>query len=157
MTERWYVCECDWKSEWKACERLIARSFRAVVPSYRSDRGIRPLFLTYLFVQFDIRNRWRSIVRVSGVKRLLGPDEKPTPLPEGVADQFLECRELDEIAPPVLVAVGTAVRIHTGPLTGLTGVVSRSNRQRVSLLMQMLTRESTIDVSPSWIEPIAAA
>lgn len=122
-------------------------------PQGRKIRSIIPLFTSYLFLLGDAQerlaalrgNRLVSILEVSdqaSLRRDLGHIH--TMLSSGLP-----------IAPEASIPVGSRVRIVTGPLTGVEGVViRRGNRDQFVAIVHFLGRGATVELEDWQVERI---
>ncbi len=150
---RWYVVYCQTRQEERADLNLRRQGFDSWLPRLRRtrrharriDNVFVPLFPGYLFVSLDLdRQSWRSINGTFGVRRLLGENERPTPVARGFIETLRET--MDEAG---LVAVpqdtfknGDPVRLIAGPFADMIGTLARlTDKDRVAVLLNVLGRE----------------
>lgn len=150
---RWYVVYCQTRQEERADLNLRRQGFDSWLPRMRRtrrharriDNVFVPLFPGYLFVSLDLdRQSWRSINGTFGVRRLLGENERPTPVARGFIETLQET--IDEAG---LVAVpqdtlesGDPVRLIAGPFADMIGTLARlTDKDRVAVLLNVLGRE----------------
>ena len=125
------------------------------LPLYESvrrwkDRRVRlqlPLFPGYVFVRLALRDRLR-VLEIPGVVRLVGFDGHPTPLPIEDIEAIRTClaRRQSHGATSVRER-GQRVRLLSGPLEGLTGVVLRQkNRTRFVISLELLMRSVAVEI-----------
>lgn len=146
---RWYVAQVDRRAvptlglePWHAAlERMIEEAgCAAVVPLYRSTEDeLLAAFPGYALVEADLRQpAWRRLSQVPGVRRLVGPTDRPMPVadvqaawvlsqfgPDGVQRRPAQC------APAAALPVGVAVRVVDGLGLGLVGTVQESDGRSV--------------------------
>jgi transcriptional antiterminator RfaH len=136
MQTRWYVVLSRPKEEKRAFDNLIGQGFQACYPRCRVPGGmVRPLFVNYLFVAFDIADRkWEKIPSTRGVKRLLGAGENPVPIRDRELDAIRAelVEDIADFSKPAVVdhglVAGDMVRVEGGPFTGYQGRVARSDK-----------------------------
>jgi transcription antitermination factor NusG len=112
-----------------------------------------PLFSSYIFVRIGCGERI-SVLRVPGVIGIVGG---PKPLP--VADSYIhflrEGLRHGKIEPHPYLTVGTRVRIRSGVMAGMEGVLLRKkNNFRVVLTLDMIMQSVTVEVDREDIEPV---
>src|SRR5258708_1806663 len=99
---RWYLVHSLPNREEFAVQQLCRQSFVVFLPkilkSVRHARRIQTKlsasFPGYLFVRFDLsRDRWRSVNGTFGVGYLVGPGDRPQPVPLGVVETLLSCSD----------------------------------------------------------------
>jgi transcription elongation factor/antiterminator RfaH len=165
LSPRWYVVGAKARREQFAQEQLAHRGVVTFLPRIlETPRGngkaaIAPLFPGYLFVHIDIEEQYFNVAWTPGVRKFIGFGELPSPLDDAVV-QFLQERTGREgilSARPVFHS-GEMVRIIRGPLEGLVGIIESpgSGRGRVRVLMELLRRQTRVEVPLHIIERISA-
>jgi transcription elongation factor/antiterminator RfaH len=129
------------------------------VPGRRRDRRrliTIPLFPGYLFVHTDLDSyRYREILKVPGVVRLLGHKGGPTPVPEqtihsvkAIAEAPLPCY------PWPYLKTGTLVQVLEGPLAGVLGVVQKwKNKRRLIVSVDLFQRSVAVELNGEAVVP----
>jgi transcription antitermination factor NusG len=139
------------------------RSVECFVPLYEKvsrwkDRRVKiefPLFAGYVFARLALKDRLRA-VQAPGVVRLVGFNGYPTPLPD---DEILALRNGLSAAlraePCPYVQVGRRVRILSGPLRGLEGILQRRRSgMRFVISLDLIQRSVTVEVQAADLESI---
>jgi transcriptional antiterminator RfaH len=162
---RWYVIGAKARREQFAQEQLARRSVatflpRIIEPSRFDGRSVvAPLFPGYLFVRIDIEEQYFDVAWTPGVRRFIGFGTLPSPLDDTVVE-FLQERTGQEGILRVVPVLrpGELVRITHGPLEGLVGIIESpcSGRGRVRVLMELLRRQTRVEVPRQMIERISA-
>jgi transcriptional antiterminator RfaH len=119
-------------------------------PAVGADVG--PMFPGYLFVQPAPRDVHR-IARTVGVREFVTFGGTPARLDDAVI-RFLRSREAaDGVIHAEPLPLGSEVVITDGPLRGFIAVVERrlSARQRVLLLLDILQRQTRVELPEQWI------
>lgn len=149
---RWYVVQTRPHAECKAQEHLRRQGFKTYLPKLiktrRHARKVemvsRPLFPSYLFVSIDATNQpWRAIRSTIGVAALVGSEDGPTPLQEGVVETLRGKEDADGFFHPAAAAfsTGAAIRVIDGLFASCLGFFeAMSDGQRVSVLLELLGR-----------------
>ena len=159
---RWYVVQTHPRQEAVAQRELQQQEYQAFCPMVARESRLGvflvPLFPGYIFAQFDISKRWRSIASTRGVSRLLSASpEQPIPVPPGVVEELVATASLrsviTRIAPP-LIAAGATVRVTDGPFADQSGICLWSDDRRVRLLMDLLGGKREVAVPRSHVEPV---
>lgn len=148
-------------------EQIAAREIETFLPTYRtfSRRTDRkkvielPLFRGYLFAHLDLSEfELRvAILRARGVARIVGGPDGPEPIPE---EQILSVRTLcgsDRLLEPWgRIEVGKRVRIVSGGLAGVTGVVIdiKGKNKKIICNVDMLGRAVATELRPEDLETI---
>jgi transcription antitermination factor NusG len=106
-------------------------------------------------VRIPLKERLQ-VLEVPGVVRLVGFNGLPAPLPQADIEIMRDAlRKGIEAAPHPYLKVGTRVRIKSGPLQGLQGILlRRKGNPRVVVSVDLIMRSIAIDIDASEIEPI---
>lgn len=111
------------------------------------------VFPGYLFCAFDTRNEdWKTIHSAKGVRYLFG-GERPTPVPPGVVEALIRqgdprdgVLDPERLRPSAKRPVsglqpGQRGAITAGPFSGMSGLCTMSDGDRVSLLVDVMRRQ----------------
>ena len=160
----WYAVYTCANHERRVADQLANRGVEHLLPQYESvrrwkDRKVRlrlPLFPGYMFVQLALRDRLR-VLQVPGVVRLVGFDGRPVPVPEGDVTRIREFLDRGFRAEPhPYLTVGKRVRVNSGPLAGMQGILLRRKRKfRVVISIELLRRGLVVDVDAADVEALA--
>lgn len=166
MTHRWYVAATHPLQELLAKSELEKQGVQAFLPRFLKSRVSKgreitttePLFPGYIFPRFNVEEeRWRFINSTRGVRKLLPLwSEMPTPIRSPIIDDLLgQCSgeiiqedEADHIVSK-FIPIGSSVEISAGPLTGLTGRVKLSKKDRVQVVLEIFGRRTPVDMKPT--------
>ena len=153
--ERWYAAHTSANHEKSVASQLRVREVEHFLPTYSSirrwkDRRVtleRPLFPGYVFVRMALCDRLR-VLQTPGVARLVGFNGVPTPLPqediEGVRKGLVSGIRVE---PHAFLTVGRRVRVCTGPLDGMKGIiVRRKNGSRLVISLESIRRAMAVDM-----------
>jgi transcription antitermination factor NusG len=159
----WYAVHTCANHEKRVRQQLDLRAVETYLPVYESvrqwkDRRVRrelPLFPGYLFVRLALSDRLR-VLRTPSVVRIVEFGGQAAALP----DQEIETlrrgltRELG-IEPYPYLKVGRRVRVRTGPLQGLEGIlVRKKNRSRFVISVDLIMRSVAVEIDVAELEPI---
>jgi transcription antitermination factor NusG len=160
---RWYALYTCAQHEKSVAKQLAVRSVECFLPLYEKmrrwkDRRVKiqfPLFAGYVFARLSLKDRLRA-VQVPGSVRLVGFNGQPTPLPD---DEILALRNGLSAAPGAepcpYVQVGRRVRILSGPLTGLEGILQKKKSgMRFVISLHLIQRSVTVEVRATDLEPV---
>jgi transcription antitermination factor NusG len=161
---RWYAAYTCANHEKRIAEQLHVRGVEFFLPLYDTvrrwkDRRVRmqfPLFPGYIFVHTPLGHQLR-ILQVPGVVRLVGFGSIPTPLPDEQIEslRYALVQKVGTTPHPYLT-VGRHVRIISGSLAGLTGILLRNKSSyRVVLSLELIMRSVAVEVDVADIEPIS--
>ena len=156
----WYALQCWVRKESLIVTQLETQGFECFLPKYKSVREWsdrkkeveQPLFPGYVFCRFEYSQR-RPIVVTPGVLQVVGCGRTPMPVEqrEIEAIQFAIASEVPTQPWPYL-ALGERVRIHTGRLSGLEGIlVNFKGNHRVVLSVSLLQRSVALEVDLAWV------
>jgi transcription antitermination factor NusG len=151
------------RHEKRVYERLVWHKVETFLPLYETvsrwkngckARVDHPLFPNYLFVEIDARNRVQ-VLNVPGVVSLVGTGLDPWPLPGGEIERLRDGLHLRKAQPHPYLAAGQQVRIQSGPLMGLSGIVLRRNGGiRVVLSVNILMQSVSVEVAADEVQTL---
>ena len=134
----WFALYTTSRHEKRVAEHLAHREIECYLPLYRSQRrwsdGSRvtlelPLFPGYLFVHIQ-RNKRSNVLAVPGALVVVGgTGGEPATLTDETIEALRAGLRLHQAQPHPLVTVGKRVRIRSGALGGLEGIVVRHREQ----------------------------
>ncbi len=157
----WYAAYTCANHERRVADQLASRGVEHFLPQYESvrrwkDRKVRlqlPLFPGYLFVQLALRDRLR-VLQVPGVVRLVGFNGRPVPVPGGELTRIREFLDRGLRAEPhPYLTVGKRVRVNSGPLAGMQGILlRRKGNFRLVVSIELIQRAVAVDVDTADVE-----
>jgi transcription antitermination factor NusG len=160
----WYAVYTCAKHEKRVAEQFTERALENFLPQYESvrrwkDRRVKlqmPLFPGYVFVRLALRDRLRALETPS-VVRLVGFNGHPIALPDKEMEALRACVEARLAAEPhAYLTVGRRVRIKSGPLAEMEGVLIRKkNRYRVVLSLDLIARSAAVEVDAADVQRIS--
>lgn len=156
MSAAWYVLRTQFQQEERAARELGNQGFETFLPlarveSRRARDGlllakVKPLFTTYLFVNFDHQvQRWHAILSTAGIKTFIGYKEGhdlPSAIPESdMRELRTRLQEVGGIFPlnlsrPKYITAGTIVRVLFGPFRDQAATVQVDHGTRVEVLLR---------------------
>jgi transcription antitermination factor NusG len=159
----WYAAYTSANHEKRVAEQLGVRSVEHFLPVYESvrrwkDRRMRlelPLFPGYVFVRLALRDRLQ-VLQVPGVAKLVGFNGMPTALPQGEIEALRTSLGSGVRAEPhPYLRVGRRVRVKSGSLAGLEGVLlRRKNSTRFVISLDLIMRSVAVEIEGSEVEPV---
>jgi transcription antitermination factor NusG len=162
----WYALHTRCRHERMVATALLNKGFHVFLPSYESlhrwaDRYKRvtlPLFPGYLFLADGIDRRIQ-ILSTPGVHSILKVGDTPAAIPN---DEIAAIRRMVEsslrVGPHPFLKEGDRVRIKSGPLVGLEGIVSRmKDALRLVVTVQLLGRSAAVEIDECMIERIGSS
>jgi len=160
---RWHVAHTCANHEKRVSHQLLQRSVEHFLPLYDSvrlwkDRRVSlqlPLFPGYVFVRLALRDRLK-VLQVHGVARLISFNGQPAVLPDGEIESLrTSLRAQLRAEPHPYLTVGRRVRIKSGPLVGVEGIlVRKKSTLRVVLSIDLIMRSASVEVDASDLERI---
>ena len=159
----WYAVYTCANHEKAVASQFEGRGVEHFLPLYETvhrwkDRRMRlelPLFPSYIFVHLPLREKLR-VLEVPGVVRLVGFGEHAAPLPVQEIETLRNSltRELKAQPHPYLTA-GRRVRIMSGPLAGMEGILVRKKSDfRLILSVNLIMRSIVVNVDAADIRPL---
>jgi transcription antitermination factor NusG len=159
----WYAVYTYSNHERRVADQLEGRNVEHFLPLYDSvrrwkDRRVTlklPLFPGYLFVHLALHDRMR-VIQVPGVVRLVGFNSVPTPLRDREVEIIRSgLSESLRAQPHPFLTVGRRVRINSGPLAGLDGVLKRKKSNlRVVVSLGLIQRSIAVEVDAGDVVPV---
>ena len=160
---RWYAAYICANHEKRVRGQLEQRSVESFLPVYETvrrwkDRRMHlqlPLFPGYVFVRLALSDRLR-VLQVPGVVRLVGFNGQPSALPDEEIEALkkgLACGVHAE--PHPFLTAGRRVRIKTGPLARLQGIlVRRKNKVRFVVSVELIMWSMAIEIDEADLEAV---
>jgi len=162
---KWYAVHTRSRHEKQVDLFLSERGVETFLPlvhtlSRRRDRKKYvdiPLFPGYLFVFTEKERLLFDVKYTRGVTRIIGTDiDAPTPIPD---KQILDIKSIMEtevkLDPFPYLKKGRMVRVKSGPLKGLEGIlVERKGHYKLVIKIDLLQKGAAAEVYISDIEPI---
>ncbi len=159
----WYAAYTSANHEKRVAEQLGVRSVEHFLPVYESlrhwkDRRMKlqlPLFPGYVFVRLALRDRLQ-VLQVPGVAKLVGFNGMPTALPQGEIEALRTSLGSGVRAEPhPYLRVGRRIRIKSGSLAGLEGVLlRRKNSTRFVISLDLIMRSVAVEIEGCEVEPV---
>ena len=161
---RWYAVHTRSRHEKQVGLFLSEKGVETFLPlvhtlSRRRDRKKYvdiPLFPGYLFV-FAEKERLYDVKYTRGVTRIIGTDlGVPTPIPDRQIQDIKSVMETEvQLDPFPYLKKGRMVRVKSGPLKGLEGIlVERKGHYKLVIQIDLLQKGAAAEVYISDIEPI---
>ena len=162
----WYAVYTKANHEKQVAQQLQQRSIEHFLPLYESvrrwkDRRVRlqmPLFPGYVFTRLVLRDRLR-VLQIPSVVRFVSFNSLPTALPDEEMEILRSGLSQHLRAEPhPFLMLGRRVRIKSGPLQGLEGILlRRKSNLRVVISVGLIHRSIAVDVDSIDLEEILQA
>ena len=162
-------------AEWNAVytqhqhEKLVADAlsrdgFEIFYPTYTvvrqwTDRKrciTLPLFPCYVFLRSRFEQRWK-LFAVPGIHSLVMFGGSPASIPESEIDAIRRSVAANlPVEPHPFLRTGNWVRIKSGPLAGLEGILVRKKRTyRLILSLELLGKSVAVEVDALTVQPLS--
>jgi transcription antitermination factor NusG len=154
----WFAVYTRSRHEQAVKRQLDGKGIEGFLPTYskvsqwkdRKKTVELPLFPGYLFVKIVPVTRV-EVLKAFGVVSLVGDGCAPLPVPE---EQILNIHRLLDAGlrydPHPYLQIGHRVRIASGPLNGIEGILSRKkNQSRLVVSVDLIERSISIEID-SW-------
>ena len=162
----WYVVHVRSKHEFTVEERFRKSEIEAFLPIVERLRQWKdrkrliafPLFPGYLFVHIPMDNASKlSVLKTPGVVRFIGlTAAEPEPVPDDQVQSLIRLVESKEALDPYpYLKEGNRVKIKSGPLTGVEGLlVERQGLHHLVLSVDILRQGVSVKVEASIVEAL---
>lgn len=162
---RWHALYTRHQHEKAVAQALSGKGFDVFLPQYRTlhrwkDRQkevVLPLFPNYVFICGGL-DRMLNIVTTPGVHSLVTWGARPAEIPP---EEIEAVRRLVnsplQVEPHPFLKCGDLVRIKSGPLEGIEGILVRKTRGvRLVLSVEMLSQSAAVEVDVKIVERVSA-
>jgi transcription antitermination factor NusG len=163
VLQSWHALLTRYQHEKSVASALSNKGHEIYLPLYRSlrrwqDRAKQiwlPLFPCYVFIRGGM-DRQLQIVTTPGVLNIVGWAGRHAVVPQAQLEavmQIIQSRLTVETHP--YLQCGDLVRVKTGPLMGLEGILTRiKGVARLVISMEMLGRSAAVEIDVSNVERI---
>ena len=162
----WYAVRSRHQYERRVADALDSRSIEKFYPVYRMRRqwknGTRPivelpLLPSYLFVRIAVEER-PKVLEVPVVVNIVSNGKNLTAISQEDISRLQTACGLGLAQPHPLLTVGAHARIVSGPLAGLTGIISElRGALRIVMHVAFTSRAVAVQVEATDVEPISPA
>jgi transcription antitermination factor NusG len=161
----WYAIRIQSRLGGVAAATLRGKGYEEFLPLYRSRRRWSdrikqldlPLFPGYLFCRLDLTGRLMPVLTTPGVIGIVGPGKTPVPIDDEEIEAIRAILRSGLAAQPwPFLQVGSRVYIERGPLTGLEGIITNTDKvYRLIVSVNLLQRSVAVEIDRDWARPIA--
>jgi transcription antitermination factor NusG len=161
--QKWYAVYTMPQNERSLVKHLDAQCIESFLPTWESThiwknrqhvKIVLPLFPSYLFVRIHAAERFK-VLRSPGAVRIVGNSQGPIPVPDSEIE-FLRsdfCRQ--RVKPYCDLVVGDKVRIKSGSMQGVQGLLVRKNDGlRFVVTLNSISQHAAVEVSADELEPV---
>jgi transcription antitermination factor NusG len=158
----WYALYTSPRHEKRVAKQMEERRISCFLPLYRSVRRWKDrrkeldlaLFPGYVFVRVALQDKLQ-VLTLPGAVRLVTFNGQPAKLPEAEIELLrrgLAVRA--RMAPHPYLRVGCRVRLRSGPMAGLEGILRRrKDGLRLVVSIEMLMRAVAVEVDEADVSP----
>ena len=165
-TAQWYALQIQSRLGNIASSALRGKGYDEFLPLYTSRRRWSdrvkqielPLFPGYLFCRFDPQDRTLPILSTPGVIGIVGAGRTPLPVDEAEIEAVrLVIRSGLAAQPWPYLELGSRVYLEAGPLAGLEGIVTNTDKvYRLVVSVALLQRSVAVEIDREWVRPVVA-
>ena len=158
----WYALYTCPRHEKRVAEQIELRRFSCFLPMYRSVRRWKDrrkelelaLFPGYVFVHIVLQDKLH-VLQVPGAVRLVTFNGQPAALPEQEIECLKNRQSISNLEPHPYLRVGRRVRVRSGPMHGLEGIIRRNkDKCRVVFSVDLIMRSVAVEVDEADLEPV---
>jgi transcription antitermination factor NusG len=160
----WFAVYTTCRHEKRVAWHFERRGIEFFLPVYRAQHRWKdgskasldlPLFPGYIFAHIRRSDRI-NVLQVPGVVSVFGTSSsQPTPLPEFEMEALRKGLDPVRTEPHRFLNTGQEVRIRSGALAGMEGIVIRKrNSFRVVLTLELLMQSIAVEVNGEDLEPL---
>jgi transcription antitermination factor NusG len=151
---RWYVAYTCARHEKKVADQLELHKIDYYLPLYSvrhqwNRRYVQvqlPLFPGYVFVKIASAE-WLHVLNLPSVVHFVGPKGKPSALADSEIEVLRNSLSVRRAEPHPYLSIGRRVRVRSGPLRGLEGVIVRSqNKSRMIVSIDSIARSVAFEL-----------
>jgi transcriptional antiterminator RfaH len=159
----WYALYTRPRHEKKSFELLLEKGANAYLPLLKTTRLFKnrkrevelPLFPSYLFCQFEYKNRF-PILETHGIIKIINFNGTPAIVPEWQIDSMKTI-----LANPQSLRLekyfrqGDWVEVKSGPFKGLKGIVLHvKGESRLAIMIDGIMQSISVEIDPDCVEAI---
>jgi transcription antitermination factor NusG len=164
---RWFALRVKSRHEKAVAAAVRGKGFEEFLPLYRwrhvwSDRTKwveMPLFPGYVFCKLDPEFRL-PLLTIPGALDFVAFGRTPAPIADGEMESVQAAvRSKLNFEPCSFLDGGDRVRLDQGPAgaIGMEGIVTKVEAEhRMIISVTVLKRSMSVQIEPSWVEPLAA-
>lgn len=162
LEQNWYVAYTCSRHEKYLAEQCEQRGITAFLPLYAVQRHwkrrraevLLPLFPSYVFVRMALAERFR-VLALPGMVSLVSFKGLPAVVPDTQIEALRKAVTLGRAEPCAYLQSGKRVRVTTGPLVGLEGIVQEvKNNVGVVVSFDWMNRSVSISLDATEVEAL---
>jgi transcription antitermination factor NusG len=162
--EQWFALHTRSRHEKVVADHFRARGIQHLLPLCTTSRKWQdrkkvvstPIFPGYVFVRLLLSNRLQ-VLTTPGAVRLLGSGPHPVPLNDSEVQWLENCvKQSVCLEPHPYLKIGSRVRVRSGPLADLEGILIRKKNQfRLVLSVDLIQSSVSAEVDMADVAPAA--
>jgi transcription antitermination factor NusG len=151
----WFAVYTKHQHEKKTAELLSNKGIEVFLPLYQAAHRWKdrtkilslPLFPSYLFLHSHLQNK-TEILNTPGIFFLVQSAGRACSIPPSEIEAIRKIGQIHaQVEPHPYLESGDSVRVKSGALTGLTGILTRiKNQYRIVLSVSLLQRSLSIEI-----------
>jgi transcriptional antiterminator RfaH len=155
----WFVLNTKPKKEFQVERMFEQGGIDFYCPRYIQETREKPFFSGYGFIYFDHPAQYRLVRYTRGVKRIIGNDEGPIPIPDEIIRRiklreingYIELEKYGEIPD-----IGDEIEIMEGPMKGLRGIFRRelTDKDRVVILLNYVSYQGQLIIEKKKLKKV---
>jgi transcription antitermination factor NusG len=159
---RWFAAYTSPRHEKHVSQQMRREGIQNFLPLYKSIRRWKdrrkvlelPIFPGYLFVRIALRERL-NVLQLPGVVQLVSFQGQPAPLPDAEIEMLQhQLSQSLGLQPHPFLTVGRRVRVHSGPMAGVEGILVRKKDQfRIVVSIELIQRSVAMEIDQADVEP----
>ena len=159
----WYALYTRHQHEKTVAHSLEGKGFQVFLPLYHAVRRWKdrtkqlslPLFPCYVFLR-NAGQEWLPVLTTPGVHMVVSCSGLPTAIPDVEIDAIRRLVESSrQVEPHPFLKTGDWVRVRSGPLADIEGILVRKKSQfRLVLSVEMLGKSASVEVDLASVERI---
>jgi transcription termination/antitermination protein NusG len=163
-TPAWFAVHTSSRHEKQVAQQLAGREIEHLLPLYQqtscwADRRTvveMPLFPGYLFVRI-VPGQRREVVQVPGVARIVGFHGAPVAVEDAEIEALRNAlRAGIRVSPHEYLRVGSRVRVRSGALCGVEGILLRKkDGDRIVVSVDLIMKSVAMEIDAADVDEIA--
>ncbi|MDH4219504.1 MAG: hypothetical protein OEY18_15050 [Candidatus Aminicenantes bacterium] len=155
----WFVLNTKPKKEFQVGRLFYEGGIEFYCPKYKHEDRIKPFFSGYGFISFVFPDQYQLVKYTRGVKRVIGNQEGPIPIPEEVIHEirtreingFIELEKYGEEPD-----IGDEIEVMEGPMKGLRGIFRKelTEKERVIILLNYVSYQGQLIIEKKKLKKI---
>ena len=157
--KHWFVLNTKPKKEFQVGRLFEEGGIEFYCPRYMHADKVKPFFSGYGFIHFEYPDQYRLVKYTRGVKRIMGNQEGPIPIPEEIIQQIKQREiygyiELEKYGEEP--EIGDEIEIMEGPMRGLRGIFRKelTDKERVVILLNYVSYQGKLIIEKKKLKKV---